>query len=188
MACIGNSKQEMSYCNLLQVFLRRMSHITKLFLCNVLHYFTTVCWIESLCVFWPFFEFYAGFYSLFLALMSQKASWLNIKSADTTIIVKFTKLGSLFQYRAFVLSLFFNKSCSYLFFKVIFAVWCFLWLRRGIDWLKTLVKLSKKLLILFYLSLPDVSFIVLDLLELAMSELSRAVTALENLEEESVLL
>jgi hypothetical protein len=55
------------------------------------------------------------------------------------------------------------------------------------DWLKTFVKLSKKLLIFFYLSRADVSFIVLDLLALVRSEVSRAVTALENLVEERVL-
>jgi hypothetical protein len=54
------------------------------------------------------------------------------------------------------------------------------------DWLKTLVRLSKKLLIFFYLSLADVSLIVVVLLTLMRSDLSRAVAARVNLLEERV--
>jgi hypothetical protein len=51
-----------------------------------------------------------------------------------------------------------------------------------------LVRLSKKLLIFFYLSRVDAAFKVLVLLVIAIYELSRAVTALENLVEERVRL
>lgn len=59
-------------------------------------------------------------------------------------------------------------------------------MRLGIDWLKTFVRLSKKLFIFFYLSFVDAGLIVLVLLALMRSDLSRAVAARLNLLEERV--
>lgn len=187
MAWIARSKFEINYCNLFQVFFLLIIQITKLFLCKARHSFTIVCWIESFWVFWLFLDNYGVFSSLFFAFVSQKPSWLKIKSAETTILGKGPKDASLFQYRTFTLSLFFNKNCSYLFLRLILAVWCFLWWPLGMDWLKTFVRLSKKLLIFFYLSRADENFRVFDLLIKVTYELSREVAALENFVEERTL-